>query len=176
MVITQQRHHVFQAWQDLFVTNVALDPITATVLGPVLQCLLLMNGLPTLIPKTKPKTKQKPNPINSTTQTSIHKLYPNTLTLKSSIQTVTCDRNQTPTRDRPTNQTWLKTNELFLAKKTTRNIEIWYFHDQTGPKLDLNRTDWTLTEWKSVYKTKLLKCINKLNSHLSNIIDCRSLK
>ena len=54
-VITQQRHHVFQAWQDPFVTNVALDPITATVLGPVLQCLLLMNGLPTLIPKTKPK-------------------------------------------------------------------------------------------------------------------------
>ena len=67
-VITQQRHHVFQAWQDLFVTNVALDPITATVLGPVLQCLLLMNGLPTLIPKTKPKTKQI---TNSTTQTSI---------------------------------------------------------------------------------------------------------
>lgn len=59
MVITQQRHHVFQAWLDLFVINAALDPITVTVLGPVLQCLLLMNGLPTLIPKTKPKKKSK---------------------------------------------------------------------------------------------------------------------
>ena len=82
-VITQQRHHVFQVWQDLFVTNAALDPITAIVLGPVLQCLLLMNGLPTLIPKTKPKTKLRTNPTNSTTQTSIPPIYQNALTFKS---------------------------------------------------------------------------------------------
>ena len=84
MVITQQRHHVFQAWPDPFVINVALDLITATVLGPVLQCLLLMNGLPTLIPKTKPKkltqNSIKTSPKNSPTQTSIPNLYSKALT------------------------------------------------------------------------------------------------
>ena len=64
MAIMQQRHHVFQVWQGLYVINVALAPIIATALGPVLPCLLLMNGLPTLIPKTRPKTNLQTNPSN----------------------------------------------------------------------------------------------------------------
>ena len=104
MVITPQRHHVFQVWQDLYVINAVLVPIIATALGPVLPCLLLMNGLPTLIPKTRPKTDLRTNPKNSPTQTSYPQLLPNALTLQTPILT----------SDRP--NLWTK---KFLPKKTT---------------------------------------------------------
>ena len=52
-VITQQRHHAYQVKLDLFAINVVLGRTTATARGLLLRCLLLMNGLLTLIPKTK---------------------------------------------------------------------------------------------------------------------------
>jgi len=56
MVITRQRHHVFQVLLVLYVINVALDLKTAIALGLVLLCLPLANGLLILIPKTKPNS------------------------------------------------------------------------------------------------------------------------
>ena len=52
-VITQQRHHAYQVKLVLFVINVVLDRTIATAHGLLLPCPLLMNGLLTLIPKTK---------------------------------------------------------------------------------------------------------------------------
>ena len=65
MVNTRQRHLAFQAKLVLYVTNVALDLTTATVHGLLLRCLLLMNGLLDLIPKTKLNSAD-PSPYQKT--------------------------------------------------------------------------------------------------------------